>query len=95
MLKIIFAIIVIIILWCIAFDCNKKLSQNLSKPAILIFTSFFYLLIMMVYLYYNIDHCYNHLSLLNIELLVLLLLIPLITVVTSLMFAHTNIPKLI
>lgn len=95
MFNMIFSILIIIILWYIAFDCNSKLSNKLSKPVILIFTSVIYFLLIMIYTYCNLDHCYNHISLLDFELVYLLLLVPIITIVINLMFIHAQIPKVI
>lgn len=95
MLKTIVSMMIVIILWYIAFDCNRKLSQNLSKKSILIFTSIIYFLIIMIYMYCNIDDCYEHLAILNSEIILLIILVPLVTVTANLMFIHTDIPKII
>lgn len=95
MFELIFPILIIIILWYIAFDCNKRLSGRLSKQVVLVFTSIIYFLIMMIYMFCNKDECYNHIPLLNFELIVLLILVPTVTVVSNLVFIHARIPKLI
>ena len=92
-MKLIIVIIMIIILWFVASDCNKKLSGKLSREAILIFTAFFYCLIMIVYAYCNFDECRVHFSALNWELVVLLLLIPIITFATTIVYWHMEFPK--
>jgi hypothetical protein len=95
MLKSIVPILIVVLLWYITFDCNKGLSQSLSKQAILIFTFVSYFAIMLIYTYYNIDHCYNHLSVLNTELIILLLLVATTTLTSNLVFMHTEMPKII
>lgn len=95
MLESLISIIIIIFLWYIAFDCNKRLSQRLSKKSILVFTSIIYFIIIMIYMYCNFDDCYEHLAVLNNELILLIILVPLVTITANLMFIHTNIPKFI
>ena len=95
MLDMIFPFAIIILLWYIAFDCSDRLSKNLSKTAILVFTAFVNFLLVMIYLYWNADECYNHLPLLkNGELIVLLLLVPTVAFISNLVFMYARIPKL-
>lgn len=95
MLEIIVSVLILIILWYIAFDCNKKLSQNLSKQSILIFTAFVQVFIMIIYAYFNIEHCYDHIPLLNRELIFLIILVPFIALVTNMMLMHAPMPKIL
>lgn len=95
MLNYIFPVILILILWYISFDCNSKLSQHLPKEVILVFTTIAYFIIIIVYMYYNFDYCYEHFSMLNYELMILLLLVSTVTLVGNLIFIHAKIPKLI
>ena len=95
MINTIISLIIIIILWYIAFDCNKRLSQNLSKHASMVFTSIVYFGLMMIYMYYYIDDCREHLTTLNTELIFLLILVPVTTLVANLIFFHAKIPKYI
>lgn len=88
MLTIIITVAIIGVLMYINFDCNKKVRENLSKPAILIFSSIIYFFMVLIYLYINFDHCYQHISILDAKIIFLLVLISFVTFAINLTYIH-------
>lgn len=92
-MKIVIVIIIIILLWYIASDCNKTLAKNLSNEAILIFVAFSYFIIMLIFAYYNSHHVRKHFPLLNTDLVVLLILVATITLTSTIIYWHFEMPQ--
>lgn len=82
--------LMLLILWFIAYDCGKALGQRMTKPAIIIFTFVATLIIMSVYLYFNWHHCYSHISIIDLELIILLILIAAAPFLSSHLFEHVS-----
>jgi len=88
MVNSIVVLIIIIILWYIAFDCNGTLSLNISKKAVFIYSTIVYLMIVLIYIFFNKDECYKHFPNLTGELILLILIVAFTTVLGNLLFIH-------
>ena len=85
--------IVIMFLWYITYDCNKRLTDRIPKQAILIFSGVIYLLFVLIYDFIYRNECVKGMKNIDTHTFMHLLLIPLTGFVISLLYIHANAPS--
>lgn len=77
------SLIILIILWCIGVYCSDELKKHIPKKQIFVMSSIIYTFIIIIYVYCNIEECYEHVATINIQLAVLLVAIAMITILSG------------
>lgn len=88
MISTISVIIVIIILFYINSVFGKHASKCVGRNGTFMYTSLIYFLLMLAYMCWNINECYEHVNIMNTQLLVIFAVIALTTFIINLLFLH-------
>ena len=73
------ALLMVVTLWYMSTKCAQHLSNHIPKKTIFILSSIIYAIIISIYAYHNIHECYEHIVNMNVQIILILVLMALIT----------------
>ena len=77
------SLIMLIILWYASMSCSEELKKHIPGKQIFIMTSVIYTFIIIIYVYCNIEECYEHIPTINIQIAVLLVTLAMIAILSG------------